>query len=198
MCVRARNAFVVLLALVSGLAVPVSAEQTRWSRVYLPNSMAGTALEWALDGAVEWLENPSCRAVFSDFADDNGVPLDQQLAKLGVDEATYFEWVVFRDGSSMRQCDPPRRIMFTARGHRVVFVCKRRAEELWLADRRQLRAMVIHEVLHTLGLGENPPTSSEITARVIERCDRGDATVRSISSADSRASRLLRRAAQHP
>jgi hypothetical protein len=30
--------------------------------------------------------------------------------------------------------------------------------------------MVIHEILHTLGLGENPPTSIEITQRVESRC----------------------------
>ena len=29
---------------------------------------------------------------------------------------------------------------------------------------------VIHEMLHTLGLGENPPSSREITQRVNERC----------------------------
>ena len=32
------------------------------------------------------------------------------------------------------------------------------------------QAIVIHEVLHTLGLGENPPSSTEITARVLARC----------------------------
>ena len=31
-------------------------------------------------------------------------------------------------------------------------------------------AMVIHEMLHTLGLGENPPTTFEITDRVLSRC----------------------------
>jgi hypothetical protein len=31
-------------------------------------------------------------------------------------------------------------------------------------------ATVIHEALHTLGLGENPPTSREITAGVLKRC----------------------------
>jgi len=36
--------------------------------------------------------------------------------------------------------------------------------------------ILIHELLHTLGLGENPPTSLEITARVTERC--GDASTR--------------------
>jgi len=31
-------------------------------------------------------------------------------------------------------------------------------------------SLVIHEVLHTLGLGENPPASVEITRRVEARC----------------------------
>jgi hypothetical protein len=29
---------------------------------------------------------------------------------------------------------------------------------------------VIHEMLHTLGHGENPPTSHEITQKVVRRC----------------------------
>jgi hypothetical protein len=29
--------------------------------------------------------------------------------------------------------------------------------------------IVIHEFLHTLGLGENPPTSAAITAQVLAR-----------------------------
>jgi len=31
-------------------------------------------------------------------------------------------------------------------------------------------AVIIHETLHSLGLGENPPTSDEITWRVFSRC----------------------------
>jgi hypothetical protein len=40
------------------------------------------------------------------------------------------------------------------------------------ASRQESRAeiAVIHEALHTLGLGENPPDSLEITRRVAERC----------------------------
>jgi len=30
--------------------------------------------------------------------------------------------------------------------------------------------VVIHEMLHALGLGENPPTSEEITRQVVKRC----------------------------
>jgi hypothetical protein len=35
---------------------------------------------------------------------------------------------------------------------------------------RHAEALVIHEMLHSLGLGENPPPSDEITARVRARC----------------------------
>jgi hypothetical protein len=34
--------------------------------------------------------------------------------------------------------------------------------------------IIIHEVLHTLGLRENPPSSEEITRQVTRRC--GDLT----------------------
>jgi hypothetical protein len=33
-------------------------------------------------------------------------------------------------------------------------------------------AAFIHEILHTLGLEENPPSSSQITRRVLARCGR--------------------------
>ena len=39
-----------------------------------------------------------------------------------------------------------------------------------LHEPRLAEALVIHEMLHTLGLGENPPTSTEITKRVEGRC----------------------------
>jgi hypothetical protein len=35
-------------------------------------------------------------------------------------------------------------------------------------------AVIIHEMLHTLGLGENPPSSTEITFRVLNRCMNGE------------------------
>jgi len=50
-----------------------------------------------------------------------------------------------------------------------VFVCRsfveRQVGDPWTAEN-----MVIHEMLHTLGLEENPPSSREITRRVNDRC----------------------------
>jgi hypothetical protein len=51
-----------------------------------------------------------------------------------------------------------------------VFVC---AQQFVAAARRDpmvADAALIHESLHSLGLGENPPSSSEITSRVISAC----------------------------
>jgi len=42
---------------------------------------------------------------------------------------------------------------------------EKQVRDPWTAEN-----MVIHEMLHTLGLGENPPSSREITRRVNDRC----------------------------
>jgi hypothetical protein len=59
--------------------------------------------------------------------------------------------------------------MVTTGKSRYVYVCPQFRE---YQDRRPELApvLVIHEALHTLGLGENPPTSTEITSRIAARC----------------------------
>ena len=37
-------------------------------------------------------------------------------------------------------------------------------------ERQRLSTIIGKKVLHTLGLGEDPPSSAEITARVMARC----------------------------
>ena len=61
-------------------------------------------------------------------------------------------------------------IAYTAAGSRVVFVCGRRFQDLWRREPWMAKIVVIHEALHTLGLGENPPSSEQITQRVRDRC----------------------------
>jgi len=62
-------------------------------------------------------------------------------------------------------------------GFLPVFVCPGNANavvsrfsSVQLRDPSYAEAMVIHEMLHTLGLGENPPTTFEITDKVRGRC----------------------------
>jgi hypothetical protein len=76
--------------------------------------------------------------------------------------------VVFIDESRHRLCLGTS-LAFTTPGSRVVRVCSNELLRQSLT-RNQLAAMVIHEVLHTLGLPENPPSSREITRRVLARC----------------------------
>ena len=57
----------------------------------------------------------------------------------------------------------------TLPGSKVVYVCPEQFRKV-SRQPRKAQATVIHELLHTLGLGENPPSSREITRRVIERC----------------------------
>ena len=55
-------------------------------------------------------------------------------------------------------------------GSRVVYIC---GPQFALVDRdnpSQTEAFLIHEELHSLGLGENPPSPKEITARVLAMC----------------------------
>ena len=54
-------------------------------------------------------------------------------------------------------------------GSRVIHVCPGFAQ-LQSRDPERSAYLIIHESLHALGLGEDPPSSSEITHRVERRC----------------------------
>ncbi len=153
--------------------VTAAPEGNTWPRVAIGTSRTGRSVQWALQGASDWLADPRCRALFSEFRDERGVPLASQLAPMGVDEPGYLRLVLFRDGADTTQCNRDKTVLFTSRGGRVVFVC-RKFHATWQDDPDHAKALLIHEALHTLGLGENPPTSQEITRRVRTACDRRD------------------------
>lgn len=56
---------------------------------------------------------------------------------------------------------------FTAPGSRVVHVCVDQLKQVQLGQPDYVIAALIHEILHTLGLGEDPPSSSDIARRVL-------------------------------
>jgi hypothetical protein len=41
---------------------------------------------------------------------------------------------------------------------------------MWQQKPTHVVAAFIHELLHTLGLGENPPPTQDITRRVLQQC----------------------------
>jgi hypothetical protein len=104
-----------------------------------------------------WFQDPVRRAVLG------------ATARLGQPSCNAV--VLFYDGSNESPCRRPSVYAFTVPGVRAVRVCPSLG---WLAagDPERAESIVIHEVLHTLGLEENPPSSEEITARVEKRCRR--------------------------
>jgi len=127
------------------------------------------AVDSARSGALKRLESDECRKVFTDFRDAQGRTLQQNLEEWGAAPAEYIGLIPFVDGSSQALCRKTKTALVASPGVRRVYVCKTFAE-VQLRQPGVAESMVIHEVLHTLGLGENPPTSIEITQRVEARC----------------------------
>jgi hypothetical protein len=127
------------------------------------------AVTKAVVGAIRRLEQATCRRIFTDFGDARNRSLQAGLDALGMTAPAYLQMIGFYDGSAHRRCERSTIQAFTTPGHRVVFVCPR-FTRTQLTEPEAAEMVVLHEALHTLGLGENPPTSTQITRRVTERC----------------------------
>ena len=113
------------------------------------------------------LQQPSCQRVLDDFTDADGRPVRERLGASSPE--AYLAGLVLREGEIPRgsgRCASPGAAAFTA-GGAAVFVCGTSFRRLSHGERANA---LIHEMLHTLGLRENPPSSAEITRRVAERC----------------------------
>ena len=130
----------------------------------------GVALRWAVMGARHRLEQPACRGLFAEFYDASGCTLQENLDAMGETGDSYLGLVLFADGAGRTTCAVMGAFAVTAPRSRVVFICGRRFRDLAERSPVTAEAVVIHELLHSLGLGENPPSSSEITSRVLARC----------------------------
>ena len=131
-------------------------------------AMRGT-VQRALEGAARRLERPACTAILDEFADASGRTLREKLGAKGVTAPVYLERVLFYDGYRNGRCQAAGVLASTVPDASVVLVCARFYEQAG-HDPRLAEIVLIHEALHTLGLGENPPSSVEITARVLKRC----------------------------
>lgn len=128
------------------------------------------SLRGAVEGAKARLARERCQGVLTEFTDASGRTLQQNLDALGVAADAYLDWLVFYDAAGTGRCGSGGALAMTTPGSRVVLVCGARFTAMRRKDRRHTEVIMIHEALHTLGLGENPPSSSEITSRVLARC----------------------------
>jgi hypothetical protein len=175
-----RLAVVPVVLLLAGSALTVAApipsavlRERLASNVRIPDPSRAAAVRKAVLGAFDSLGNEKCQGIFSDFRDASGQTLQEKLDALGETGQSYLSLVFFYEGSDLRACRSSKGQDISAAttpGSRAIFICRSN-----FSERRHPRpfypeAVIIHETLHSLGLGENPPTSDEITWRVFSRC----------------------------
>jgi hypothetical protein len=141
-----------------------------WPRLHLPDPVARLIGRKALDLAWQRLGQRDCGAVLTGFNDPSGRQLEHRLATLSVDVQTYLTMLVFIDGTREAPCVTGV-LAFTTPGSRVVRICVDQLKQAWQQSPDHTTANFIHEMLHTLGLSENP-SSAEITSRVLAACFR--------------------------
>ncbi len=141
-----------------------------WPNIHVEDVYTRDAATRALEGASRWLARPKCQTLFLEFKDERNLPLTARLGELDTDPEGYLRMVLFLDGAQSATCGRHGVLAFTAQGSRVVYLCGRDFERASRRDVAEVQATVIHELLHSLGLGENPPPARAITHRIQQLC----------------------------
>jgi hypothetical protein len=129
------------------------------------------AVRLAVEGAAARLARPDCQEIFADFEDQSGQRLSTKLMASGKRPLDAFGELRFLDTRGTPQCRKSGTLAaFTQTGSLSIRVCGDRFRHAFELNRTSTEIVLIHEFLHALGLGENPPTSQAITERVNVRC----------------------------
>jgi len=164
---RAGCASIAAAALSLSPAVAPSADEA--SNVRLVHNSERFAVARALESVARNLARPECQALLDEFQDASGRPLRAALEASGRSAPEHLGRLFFYDA-------PPSfcrtsTLAATVPGSRAIFVCGARFVRQMRTNPRHAEATLLHEVLHSLGLGENPPSPDSITERVRERCE---------------------------
>lgn len=156
------------------LLIAVAGQAPRHTpRVHVQEPVALQLIKNAVAGARARLQQEDCRRVLSDFQDAEGRPLAERLAASSLTAGDYLldrVWFVDAQESDICRRDQGT-AAFTVPGHQVIRVCAPRFAQKFAHQSVAAELIVIHELLHTLGLGENPPSSRDITQQVMRRCE---------------------------
>ena len=158
-------------ARISESGCDASQSDADWLGVRVQDPSVALLIRHALNQATAVLRGPRCQALFTEFRDQRGRLLAEGLAALATDAPTYLGWIQFHDGSEGRPCrNGSGALAYAEPGSRIVRVCSRAIERGGWQEPDYLTVIVIHEMFHTLGMGENPPTTEEISARIRKHC----------------------------
>ena len=128
------------------------------------------AVRLAVEGAANRLARSGCQDLFTDFTDESGQHLSTRLVTSGKSAAHAFGLLRFLDDRGAPQCRRPETLAFTRTGSSFIRVCGDQFRLAFQRNRTATEIIVIHEFLHALGLGEDPPTSYAITDRASAGC----------------------------
>jgi hypothetical protein len=134
------------------------------------NPSLQAAVERALTEATGHLDHEKCAGIFRDFRDTHGKPLSANLAERRLTARAFLQAIRFADGEHQRACENADVLAFTHPRTDIVYLCGTRFALFAHTNPRLGAALLLHEELHALGLGENPPPSHEITMRVLAAC----------------------------
>ncbi len=162
-----RNASIAAAVLALGPSVARAGDGG--SNVRLVHVVEKATVARALDGAARKLAWPECEGLVDEFKGVSGQPLRVALEASGRSASEYLGWIFFYDA-------PPSfcrtsALAVTVPGSRAILVCGSRFVRQMSTNSRHPEATLIHEALHSLGLGENPPSPDDITERVRARCE---------------------------
>jgi hypothetical protein len=124
----------------------------------------------AVEEAVQRVEGAHCQVLFQEFRDTQGRPLHERVTESRLSAGQLLRTIRFVSGAGGVPCASRDVLAYSKPGLRTVAVCPESFARVQRTTPDLASYIVIHEMLHTLGLGENPPTSLEITARVRKRC----------------------------
>jgi hypothetical protein len=125
----------------------------------------------AVETAAQRLAGPRCQILFGEFRDEQGRRLQERLDESRLTPTEFLRSIRFVSGAGHAPCASREVLAFSTPGLRTVAVCPDSFNRVQRSNPELASHIVIHELLHTLGLGENPPSSLEITARVRKRCN---------------------------
>lgn len=162
-----------LAAALVALSTPriLAADEVPYSlNIWMPDR-TGEDVRLAVGDALDRLEAPRCARMINDLLAVDGLPLSARLDETWLTPRQFLASLRFLDGSDDTRCHADAiTVAFTQPGSRVIYVCSARFAAEFPRNTDGAAFSILHEYLHALGLGENPPSPSEITRFVKERC----------------------------